>query len=241
MTLSNHITGLSRRIFNKLIYLPKQANRGLRAFVFFSKRTPGGWYIEDLKSSTSLVKEIPGDFIEIGAFLGTATRKLVLLAAEQGKRVHAVDSFEGMAPPTRFDFRPAGNLSIGGVGRFYATMDAAGISRDAYDVHIGWIPDVLGTITERNYSFAIIDVDNYQPTADALLWLWPRMAIGGIIAFDDFYPNNQMECARAIKEFLARENDYCIVGFQNYQLYVLKTAGGPLPTGHGIPNYHLVT
>jgi hypothetical protein len=177
------------------------------------------------------VRGISGDFVELGAWYGNTTKKMVALAAEQAKRVHAVDSFEGMASPTAFDIRPAGNLSIGGVQRFHATMDKAAIDRSAYDVHVGWIPEIFAEIPNQSYSFAVVDLDNYQPTVDSIKWLWPRISSGGIVAFDDFYPGNMMECSRAIKEFLRRESDHCIIGFQNYQLYVQKI-DGELPTGH---------
>jgi hypothetical protein len=227
MTLSGKLSSLPKRANRGL----KSVSRGLEAFSFHSARSPGSWHSGDLRVAASLVREIRGDFIELGAWYGNTTKKMVPLAAEQAKRVHAVDSFEGMASPTAFDFRPAGNLSIGGVQKFYATMDKAAIDRSTYDVHVGWIPEVFSGIPDRKYSFAIIDLDNYQPTVDSIDWLWPRVSSGGIVAFDDFYPSNMMECSRAIKEFLRRERDHCIVGFQNYQLYVQKI-DGELPTGH---------
>lgn len=225
----------------KVANLPRRASRGLRALAFYSKRLPGGWDFGDLRSAVSMIRTVPGDFIEIGAFYGYTTRKLVTLASQQGKIVHAVDSFEGMAPPTEFDIRPEGNLSIGGVHQFYSSMDGFGVPRAGYAVHVGWVPEVLQPLSEQRFSFAIIDLDNYKPTVDAIDWLWPRMSTGGIVAFDDFYASSQMECARAIKQFLARHSDHCIVGMQNYQLYVLKTDGVEFPTSTGVKNCHDVT
>ncbi len=209
----------------RLRSIPDRTKRGIRHFVFNFLRVPGGWYIDDISRATSLVVNVEGDFIEMGAFFGHTTRKLVPIAKSQGKKCHAVDSFEGMAAPTRFDQRAEGNLSIGGPSAFYATMDSAGLDRDSYEVHVGFIPDILSTIPVRPYSFAIVDLDNYAPTRDAIEWLWPQMSVGGIVAFDDFSPGLQLESPRAVKEFLARQTDVCIAGLQNHQLYVVKWAG----------------
>ena len=60
------------------------------------------------------VKDIEGDFLEVGVFQGNTSKKLLHQGAKQGKRFHAVDSFEGMNEPSKHDGKqyPKGRLSF---------------------------------------------------------------------------------------------------------------------------------
>jgi hypothetical protein len=55
-------------------------------------------------------------------------------------------------------------------------------------------------------SFAYVDFDLYEPTQAALRFLGPRLATGGIIAFDqaltDFFPGEGI----ALREFLEEQS-----------------------------------
>jgi O-methyltransferase len=45
---------------------------------------------------------------------------------------------------------------------------------------------------KEEFRFCHIDVDVYQSAKDIVTWLWPRLAIGGIIVFDDYgFPYSQ--------------------------------------------------
>ena len=57
------------------------------------------------------------------------------------------------------------------------------------------------------------DVDQYQPTKDAIEWAVDHLAPGGLIGFDDFIPNREILAARAIDEF--RRNTDMKVVFHN--------------------------
>ena len=72
----------------------------------FLKRLVGYMYLYffycDLVGYESLIKvldkewvaRLPGDFVEIGSFVGGGTRKLANYAMRFGKRVYAIDIFE---------------------------------------------------------------------------------------------------------------------------------------------------
>jgi hypothetical protein len=191
---------------------------------------PGSWHPDDLKNFTDRVASVPGDFIEIGVWRGSAFSKTLPAAEKQGKTAHAMDSFQGMAPPGEYDWRPEGQFSVGGVEGFKRILlDEHGISSDRYKTWPGFIPDVLATVPAAlRFSFALLDVDNYEPTVDALAWLWPRMNVGGIVALDDFYPGGtDTFCNKAINEFLRQANDFEIVSCVNQQLAIKKVAAGP--------------
>jgi predicted O-methyltransferase YrrM len=102
-------------------------------------------------------------------------------------------------------------------------MDENGVSREAYRLWAGYVPDCFRDVDEHlRFSFVILDLDHYEPTVEALQWVWPRLAHGAILALDDFNPRMKGLAARAIKEFLRQANDFDIVDFFNNQLVLKK-------------------
>lgn len=44
----------------------------------------------------------------------------------------------------------------------------------------------LESIASRRFSLCHIDVDVYESARDIFDWVWPRMAPGGVVVFDDY-------------------------------------------------------
>lgn len=186
-------------------------------------RRPGKWYEPDIRRYTALTNTVPGDFAEIGVFQGETFAKLVPIAKQQGKKIHAFDSFRGMDDPGELDWRPKGQFDVGGAKGFARLMANRGIGEDEYHAWEGFIPNCFQTAPqELRFSFVLLDVDNYLPTKQALEWVWPRMNPGAILALDDFLPAHDGEASQAIKEFLSERQDHYIVDFMNCQLALRK-------------------
>ena len=187
-------------------------------------RKPGKWYAEDIKRYTSLAADVPGDFAEIGVYRGDTFRLLLPIARCQGKNMHAFDSFEGMDDPGELDWRPRGEFDVGGVDGFRRLLEKRGISSDEYHAWAGFIPGCFDKAPlDLRLSFALLDVDNYEPTNVGIEWVWGRLNPGGVLALDDFYPGHNAEASLAIKEFLKRHHDFDLIDLQNNQL-VLRRA-----------------
>lgn len=114
----------------------------------------------------SEIVEVRGDLVEIGTFRADTFKRLAMI----GKHSPGFDSFEGMAPPTEKDFGyySEGKLSCGGIKAFIEIMEKAGVPSEAYTLHPGWFPDCFDSFSERSIAFALVDVDQYRPTLDAL-------------------------------------------------------------------------
>ena len=168
---------------------------------------------------------MPGDFAEIGVFRGAAFRKVADLAANQGRYAHAFDSFVGMNEPSPADGTsyPKGMFDIGGPDEFVRLMTKAGITRELYEVWPGYVPDCFANVPEAlRFAFAILDVDHYQPTVDALRWLPARISDRGILALDDYLPHTNSMASKAIKEFLATDHGFEKIAAFNQQLILRK-------------------
>lgn len=186
-------------------------------------RKPGRWYDPDIQKYTGMVAGVKGDFAEIGVFEGETFAKLIPIAHQQGKLVHAFDSFQGMDDPGEFDWRPKGEFAVGGVNGFRKLMRKRGFGEDQYVVWDGFIPTCFEKAREDlAFSFVLLNVDNYEPTKKGLAWAWSRLNTSGVMALDDFYPDGKGEASKAIKEFLRERSDFDIVDFLNFQLALQK-------------------
>ena len=61
----------------------------------------------------------------------------------------------------------------------------------------GWIPEAFPN-DDRQYRFAHVDVDLYQPTKASLEYFWPRLVPGGVMLCDDY---NWTGARKAVEEF----------------------------------------
>jgi hypothetical protein len=190
-------------------------------------RQSGVWNHADLEWLAAKVNGVAGDFGEIGVFRGASFQKVAALAAQQGKRAHAFDSFSGMNEPTAADGSsyPKGMFDIGGPDEFVRLMTEAGVARELYDIWPGYVPASFAKVPDGlRFSWAILDLDHYQPTADALQWLPARINDGGILALDDYVPtiNKGILATRAIDEFLATDHGFERVALFNQQMILRK-------------------
>jgi O-methyltransferase len=189
------------------------------------ERRCGSWHHADIEWMANRVRNIPGDFAEIGVFRGAAFRRVAALAAQQGKRAHAFDSFVGMDEPTAADGwqYPKGKFDIGGPGQFIELMTEAGVSRESYQVWAGYVPACFANVPEAlRFALVILDVDHYQPTVDALRWLPARISDHGILALDDYLPRQNAMATKAIKEFLTTDHGFEQIADFNQQLILRK-------------------
>ncbi len=189
-------------------------------------RQSGTWSHADLEWIAAKARDVPGDFAEIGVFRGAAFRKVAVLARQQGKRAHAFDSFIGMNEPTSADgpTYPKGMFDVGGPDAFVHLMTTAGVERALYDVWPGYVPECFTQVPDSlRFSWAILDVDHYQPTVDGLRWLLSRINDGGILALDDYVVQNKGKLAtRAIDEFLSINREFEKIALFNQHMILRK-------------------
>lgn len=163
------------------------------------------WALEPLVEQTAHVR---GDLIEIGVFRGRMFLCLAAVAESRGVTAWACDTWEGMPQPTELDWvpDPAGTLCRCDYPRNAMTADrhafeevvaeyatwgkVAGHTPIPPTVRIvqGVAPECLHDLTDCDFAFAHLDVDQYAPTLACLRWLWPRMSRGGILACHDWMP-----------------------------------------------------
>ena len=147
-------------------------------------------------------------FFLIDSFVGTSAsgeHDLIPVRGDDGTPRH-----EAFFPVAKADISP--QLVRGFFGEFPETSICA-----------GWIPEVLATLPERDWSFVHLDVTLYEPTLGALEYFYPRLNPGGIIVCDGsiFCPGAR----KAWDEFCDLRNlPFVVLG--NRETVLIKPASG---------------
>ncbi|MBI2725891.1 MAG: class I SAM-dependent methyltransferase [Polaromonas sp.] len=156
--------------------------------------------------------DVPGHVMEFGSHHGAKlmfmAKLLQLYSSNSIKKVFGFDSFEGLRTFGALD----GEKSRAMEGHYTGNEDVLrkSIQLFGYEewVHLVkgdarvTIPAFADAFPHVMVSLAYVDFDLYEPCQAALKFLGPRMATGGIIAFDealtDFFPGEGI----ALLEFL---------------------------------------
>jgi hypothetical protein len=156
--------------------------------------------------------DVPGHIMEFGTHHGAKLMFMAklhdLYSSNSIKKVFGFDSFEGLRTFGVLD----GEGSRAMEGHYVGNEEVLQRSIELYGygewVHLvkgdarSTIPAFSAAFPHIMVSLAYIDFDLYEPCQAALRFLGPRMATGGIIAFDealtDFFPGEGI----ALREFL---------------------------------------
>ncbi len=134
------------------------------------------------------VQSLPGDCVEFGGHRGGLSFFLALCIRELGlaKRVHMLDSFEGLpqtdATLDRGFEQGMMKSDLQEVLQLCAELDLDGL----VEIHAGWFEDSLGQMPSKaQFCLAHLDADIYDSTKTALRYLLPRLTPGGAVVLDD--------------------------------------------------------
>lgn len=164
-----------------------------------------------------------GCVVECGTYLGGTSMLMGTLLREWGdpRRIHTIDTFEGMPQPTGPDGETVyqagmfSNTSYETVKRHFA---AQGLSQTV-KAHKGLAQETLSEVwrDEGAVSFALVDTDQYAGTAGSLKEILPRLAKNGIILVDDY----SVDGVRRAVEEAAAEWPSLKGALITYNLYML--------------------
>lgn len=167
------------------------------------------------------VAHIPGDIVELGVFKGAGMAAFVkskhmilpkisplkVVGFDQFNTPQLLSAMQGLDKDMMSKLFHDRNILLDEktremVERNLVTM---GASSGEFEIVDGNINDTVKEYVRARPGFrarlVYVDVDVYEPTMAALVSLWDRIPVGGIIAFDD-YGIDQWSEARAVDEFL---------------------------------------
>ena len=163
------------------------------------------------------IATVAGDAVECGVGMGTTFAMLAYLAGSDQRRLRGFDSFAGFPEPTDHDDSwrspKAGEWKVDAESA-WALLRASGVQEAFPDLAItitpGFLSETLPKEPPYDIAFLHLDVDIYTSYRDALQYLFPRVASGGIVLFDEYReyspqrPNEEKwpGATKAIDEYL---------------------------------------
>lgn len=149
-------------------------------------------------------REVPGDVVEFGCYVGTTSVYLAEAVRGTGKQLWLYDSFEGLPEKRTEDASPAGEQFR--AGELLATKKE--LIRNLKQANVpmpritkGWFSDLTTEQVPAEISFAFLDGDYYDSILDPLRLIWPRLAPGAVIVIDDYANEALPGAAKAVDEW----------------------------------------
>jgi O-methyltransferase len=160
------------------------------------------------------VEGVEGDVVECGVAGGSSLAMLASLVRRRGggRHLFGLDNWRGLPEPQPMDSGPGsvaerGMFSWASPELVRRELRAHGFRADEFDLVVTLIPGPFGdTLPRLQTSPALVhvDADLYESYRLALVCLWPRLTVGGIVAFDEYEEHERWPGARrAVDEFLA--------------------------------------
>jgi O-methyltransferase len=176
--------------------------------------TIGGPYrLSTLKSLVlQACNSAEGEVWELGVYRGGTASMISDHLKANGilRELKFFDSFEGLPALDEVDLASEFPHKQGEFGEkgLYEKVSSYFANDKNVQVIKGFVPDTLAGLEDSKLAFCHIDLDLYDGYKSTLEFVWPRLAIGGIIAFDDYFATGSCQGAiKAVDEFLSDHPD----------------------------------
>jgi O-methyltransferase len=168
---------------------------------------------------------LEGDILEVGTWRGGTGGLLARRAANLSfpSTVHLCDTFSGVVK-TGVEDRSysGGEHSDTSVPVVDDLMKRLGVDNVA--ILQGIFPDDTGaSLADTAFRFCHIDVDVYRSGKGVLDWVWPRLAVGGIVVFDDFGFPSTRGIAQLVHEEETRSDLVCVQNVNGHAVFIKKS------------------
>ena len=156
---------------------------------------------------TVLAAQVPGDVVEFGCYVGTASVPLAKRLMRTDKTLSVYDSFEGLPDKATQDESPVGlqfkkGELFASKKQLIKNFKQAGVPLP----HIvkGWFSDTTPEQVPQRISFAYLDGDYYHSVLDPLKLIWPRLVPSAVVIVDDYANEALPGAAKAVNEWLKK-------------------------------------
>jgi O-methyltransferase len=190
----------NRDIFPKATYSPwLQDETFLSTYNLISSNTLVDIYrLYELWKLLEEVKDIPGDVLEVGVWRGGTGCLLATCAKNLSidGTIYLCDTFSGVVKAGNDDATYRGG-EHSDTSEDLVRKLLSKLSLDNFEILKGIFPDATSdAISNNTFRLCHIDVDVKKSADDILSWVWPRLATGGVIVYDDygFYECDGIRC-----------------------------------------------
>ena len=146
------------------------------------------WRCHELWSLVGELRDVPGAILEVGVWRGGTGALLAARAARLGldDTVYLCDTWTGVVKTGEVDIYYRDGKHDDTSQEIVAALIARlGLSN--VELLQGMFPEDTGDrIPDRTFRLCHCDVDVYESGRGVLEWVWPRLAPGGVVVFDDY-------------------------------------------------------
>ncbi len=192
-------------------------------------------------SLLNIIKDVPGAVVECGVGQGFdfCIWESLLFREKQDRRLWGFDSFEGFPKVDEKDEisvesenvlnQEYKKFTLRYVHDMFLDFGLTRVEIDRMTFIKGFIPESLIQYNGQPIALLYLDLDIYHSYKSALEGLWDNVAIGGVVAFDEYdkpldhikYPGAR----KAIDEFLRERNlsNKLIKDYDSGNVYLIKS------------------
>ncbi len=157
-----------------------------------------------------LIGNVDGDIVECGVGGGYSLAMfMVLCKSTQKRHILGFDSFSGLPAPSKQDLSTSMAVARKGAlpsleSIVWDNLKNVGLDgQDNISLIRGWFSDSLPKY-QGKIALLHLDADLYESTKCALENLWDKVAIGGIVALDEYQKTDEWPGEKqAVDEFIA--------------------------------------
>ncbi len=177
-----------------------------------------------------MVRNVEGDIAECGVGWGGSLIWWIFFCQTSTPRnIWGFDSFEGFPQPGPEDigFRnPQKGQWKTSREAVFSLLEEAGFDSKFLIDHVklvkGFFSDTLSHYSGESIALLHLDCDLYQSYKDCLNLLWPKVSVGGVVAFDEYNDPKWPGATRAIDEFFSGRRERITEDKISGKYYVLK-------------------
>jgi O-methyltransferase len=165
---------------------------------------------------------LEGALLEVGVWRGGTGALIGKRAALCGMKesVYLCDIFTGVVKTSDKDPTYKGGEHAD-TSRELVEDLVARLGLDNVKILEGIFPDETGHLIEHeHFRFCHIDADAYDSAKDVLDWVWGRMAIGGVVVFDDYGFAGAEGITRLVEELKDRPDLLFIHNINGHAIFV---------------------
>jgi len=163
-------------------------------------------------------------FVEIGVWRGGTGVLLARAMATRGLRqpVFLCDTFQGVTKTGVNDPNyHGGEHSDTSVDIVVALAEALGLPSSRYKIFAGVFPEEMPRdLRNGSFAFVHIDVDAYESANECFTAVWPRMAAGGVVVFDDYGFVTTSGVAKLVDELMGVPDSLCMYNLTGQAVFV---------------------
>jgi len=156
---------------------------------------------------TVINKNIEGDVVEFGCYVGESSKYLMktLIETNSDKKLFVYDSFEGLPDLSKWE------ENSGWKPRTLKTTEDVLINNFIQNdipipfIHKDWFKDIPHYKIPQKICFAFLDGDFYDSIYDSLEKIFDKVSDGGHILFHDYERNDLPGVRAAIEDFLSKK------------------------------------